>query len=445
MPRRSPMRWKGKSKCGDATAATPGTCTARRPRRPRGITRGKLAKARMKGLRTRDAKGPVQYGWQRDHANLHKRATSSSGGRNCERPRMSACSKPMDGSHMKEQRARHILQALVQGIDPPDRRGTGPRLGSSARRRPARAPGRCSGAGTDGRSRAATRAIARQRRALVERERGKRRSSRHSNPASRWRTSPPGTAAPCAPSKRAWSGSDCSLRRSEVPTIASWAPRQEGASSSQPPVNLRGCHPVCQRRPGNPSSSGLAGRRHDPAQHAARHSSPPLWHRVPVDWRGSWTAEIYRSHRDVARVHCLRRYTLSFIRPHVVADGLGRCGGRGPIRSTSARRPPRKLARIRRLLKAGGIDPARCLFITEDPTCHELHWVDRLISFGRLTPPALRESDYPWPSPEPLYAPRLEVSASERAECDAWIATQGWSGRPHRARATGKSTDDARQ
>jgi heptosyltransferase-2/heptosyltransferase-3 len=52
-----------------------------------------------------------------------------------------------------------------------------------------------------------------------------------------------------------------------------------------------------------------------------------------------------------------------------------------------------------------------------------------LISFGRLTPPALRETDYPWPEESPLCAPRLEVSAAARADCDAWIASQGWSSR----------------
>jgi ADP-heptose:LPS heptosyltransferase len=92
---------------------------------------------------------------------------------------------------------------------------------------------------------------------------------------------------------------------------------------------------------------------------------------------------------------------------------------------------PRKLARIRRLLTLSGTDSRRCLFITEETSYNELHWVDRLVSFGRLTPPALRKSDYPWPTaPPPLCAPRLDVSDAARADCDAWIAAQGWSGRP---------------
>jgi len=92
---------------------------------------------------------------------------------------------------------------------------------------------------------------------------------------------------------------------------------------------------------------------------------------------------------------------------------------------------PRKLSRIRRLLTLSGTDPGRCLFIIDEVTCQQAHWVDRLVSFGRLTPRTLRESDYPWPTINPpLCAPRLEVSAAARTDCAAWVAAQGWSGRP---------------
>ena len=144
---------------------------------------------------------------------------------------------------------------------------------------------------------------------------------------------------------------------------------------------------------------------------------------------GSWTAEIYRAHRDVARIHCLRRYTPFFLDVTWWRVLLAlRRNGSDPIYVCET--DPRKLARIRRLLTLSGTDPARCLFITEEPSCRELHWVDKLVSFGRLTPTALRETDYPWPAIEPLCAPRLEVSAAARAACAAWIASQGWSKRP---------------
>jgi ADP-heptose:LPS heptosyltransferase len=144
---------------------------------------------------------------------------------------------------------------------------------------------------------------------------------------------------------------------------------------------------------------------------------------------GAWTAQIYDAHPDVAQIWCLRRYTPFFfdIRWWRAFWALRRDVS-DPVYVCEA--DPRKLARIRRLLTLSGTDPARCLFITDEESCRQPHWVDRLVSFGRLTPPALRESDYPWPSVSPLCAPRLEVSASARADCAAWIASRGWSGRP---------------
>jgi ADP-heptose:LPS heptosyltransferase len=144
---------------------------------------------------------------------------------------------------------------------------------------------------------------------------------------------------------------------------------------------------------------------------------------------GAWNAQIYGAHRDVAQIWCLRRYTPFFfdITWWRVFRALRRQGS-DPVYVCETDR--RKLARIRRLLTLSGTDPARCLFITDEASCREPHWADRLVSFGRLTPPALRETDYPWPSVSPLCAPRLEVSAAARADCDAWIASQGWSGRP---------------
>jgi len=145
---------------------------------------------------------------------------------------------------------------------------------------------------------------------------------------------------------------------------------------------------------------------------------------------GAWTLEIYRAHRDVARVDCLRRYT-----PFVFDIAWWRAlwalrrNRSDPVYVCEY--DPRKLKRIRRLLALSGTDPDRCLFITEEPGCSQPHWVDRLVSFGRLTPKALREADYPWPtSNPPLCAPRLEVPEAARVECAAWIASQGWSGRP---------------
>ena len=150
---------------------------------------------------------------------------------------------------------------------------------------------------------------------------------------------------------------------------------------------------------------------------------------------GAFIEEIYRGHRDVAQVSCIRRYTPYLLDPAWWRALLAlRRNPAGPVYVCEI--DPRKLARIRRLLTLGGTDPGRCLFITEEASCRAEHWVDRLVSFGRLTPPALRDRDWqPSDSPgrpmgQPLCAPRLDVSAAAKADCDAWVKEQGWSGRP---------------
>jgi ADP-heptose:LPS heptosyltransferase len=165
---------------------------------------------------------------------------------------------------------------------------------------------------------------------------------------------------------------------------------------------------------------------------------------------GSWPAQIYASHSDVARVSCLHRYT---------AWGFDPAWWR-TLRALRASRAdpvyvcetdPRKLARIRRLLSFSGTEPERCVFIAPESSLgatHRVdaqtgldtalphtskiaptHWVDRLVSLGRLTPPAFNAADYPWPMPPPRCAPLLTVSAAARAECAAWLERQGWGER----------------
>ena len=153
---------------------------------------------------------------------------------------------------------------------------------------------------------------------------------------------------------------------------------------------------------------------------------------------GSWLTELYAAHGDVARVSCLHRYTAWVFDPAWWRT----------LRALRARRTdpvyvcetdPRKLARIRRLLSFSGIEPARCVFIAQTDLDAALphpskiaptHWVDRLVSFGRLTPAAFNAADYPWPAaPAPRCAPLLTVSAAARAECAAWLERQGWRDR----------------
>ena len=167
--------------------------------------------------------------------------------------------------------------------------------------------------------------------------------------------------------------------------------------------------------------------------------------RCHVIGAGPWPAEIYATHPAVGRVTCLHRYTAFLFDPAWWrALRALRASRAGPVYVCEY--DPRKLARIRRLLIFSGTDPTRCLFITDGhrvdaqagpdsalpPTSKisPTHWVDRLMSFGRLTPAAFSAADYPWPSPPPRGAPYLEVTATARAQCDAWLEARGWSARP---------------
>jgi heptosyltransferase-2/heptosyltransferase-3 len=174
---------------------------------------------------------------------------------------------------------------------------------------------------------------------------------------------------------------------------------------------------------------------------------------------GTWPGEIYAVHGDVARVSCLHRYTAWALDPAWWRTLRAlRASRAGPVYVCET--DARKLARIRRLLRFSGVEAGRCVFLAQTgldtalphtskvaPTHRgdaqtgldtalphtskvaPTHWVDRLVSFGRLTPAAFDAQDYPWPAPAPRCAPRLEVSAVARAECAAWLERQGWRDR----------------
>src|SRR5882762_8006634 len=157
---------------------------------------------------------------------------------------------------------------------------------------------------------------------------------------------------------------------------------------------------------------------------------------------GSWPAQIYAAHSDVARVSCLHRYTAWVFDPAWWRTLRAlRAGGADPVYVCET--DPRKLARIRRLLRFSGTEAARCVFLAPEsspgdtldtalPHASKIaptHWIDRLVSFGRLTPAAFNAADYPWPAPPPRGAPLLTVSAAARAECAAWLERQGWGER----------------
>jgi len=150
---------------------------------------------------------------------------------------------------------------------------------------------------------------------------------------------------------------------------------------------------------------------------------------------GRWTAEIYKAHHDVAEVICLGRHTAFFLdREWWRALRALRADRAAPVYVCEDF--PRKLPRGNRLLRLSGTPASRCVFMQDVLAAAQRrgqapqHWVDRLVALGRCTPPAFREADFPWPEPPPRCAPRLEIAPAERMACDAWLASQGWLGRP---------------
>lgn len=148
---------------------------------------------------------------------------------------------------------------------------------------------------------------------------------------------------------------------------------------------------------------------------------------------GAWTSEIYKGHDDVEQVWYLRRYT-----PFLFDAGWWRAlGALRHLRSEPVyicETDARKLKRIRFLLALSRTPPDRCVFMNDELRAAESrgesleHWVDRLLYLGQRTPTALRQTD--WQAPNAIKcAPRLDVSAEDKARIEDWLRVKGWFGR----------------
>ena len=103
---------------------------------------------------------------------------------------------------------------------------------------------------------------------------------------------------------------------------------------------------------------------------------------------GPWNADIFRAHPDVTDAWSLPRHlplALNLTWPRVIA-ALHRSR---PAPVYVCEPHERQLVRVRRLLKYGGVDPARCLFITDLAVRENEHCIDRLLRFGAQTPASL--------------------------------------------------------
>ena len=149
---------------------------------------------------------------------------------------------------------------------------------------------------------------------------------------------------------------------------------------------------------------------------------------VQVIGAGSWNSAVYLGNPDVSQVWSFGRHFPFPLTPHWprVARAL-RDSHPGPI--YVCEHHWRQLPRIRRMLSFSGVDPGRCVFMTEAPGSLN-HSVDRLVRLGQQTPPLLDPDDYPLPGGNIEWAPRLRVHHNDRVELDAWLRSEGWAGRP---------------
>jgi len=174
---------------------------------------------------------------------------------------------------------------------------------------------------------------------------------------------------------------------------------------------------------------------------------------------GSWTASTYAGNPDVAAVWSFHRH-VPFLLDAAwwqVRRAL-RESAPGPV--YICEKHYRQLPRIYRMLRLSGVDPGRCVFLTDRPIKRPVepteHLVDRIVALGKRTPSNVRAEDYPVPPDAVLDGPRLYVLDSERAERDAWLRAQGFFDReliliqpgnhrtmgPRRARWRRLNTDD---
>jgi ADP-heptose:LPS heptosyltransferase len=142
---------------------------------------------------------------------------------------------------------------------------------------------------------------------------------------------------------------------------------------------------------------------------------------------GPWNRDIFRAQPDVGHAWSLPRHApimLNLTGPRVIA-ALRRTR---PAPVYVCEPHDRQLVRIRRLLKLGGVDSSRCLFITDLPVRENEHCIDRLLRFGALTPATVSDQAIASASGQ-RWSPRLQVLDEERVARDAWLRVKGWYGR----------------
>lgn len=145
--------------------------------------------------------------------------------------------------------------------------------------------------------------------------------------------------------------------------------------------------------------------------------------------RGGWTGALYQAHPDVDEIVQFRsRRTLLAFSPERWRAIAWLRQFAGPIYVSEDTRG--SLKRIRWLLRWARVPRERCVFVRDIGLREDEHWVDQALRFGRTTPAAFREADYPWRDEDLHPAPRLYLDANDRADADAWLRRRGFADAP---------------
>lgn len=143
---------------------------------------------------------------------------------------------------------------------------------------------------------------------------------------------------------------------------------------------------------------------------------------------GGWARPLFADHPDVDRV----LHITSRRRPYLLDPQQWRMvralreEREGPVYVCDEK----VLDKMRSLLARGHVAADRCLYVGEHPTISEVHWIDRWLRFGRLTPPAFAAADFPWRDADLVTAPLLHVTNADRDDCDAWLRSRDFAGKP---------------
>ncbi len=142
---------------------------------------------------------------------------------------------------------------------------------------------------------------------------------------------------------------------------------------------------------------------------------------------GPWNSQLYVGHPDVAEALTFTRH-FPFLLSFAWWRALWILRRSDPSPIYVFERKTRQLARIRRILKLSGVNPARCVFITDEPDCEAEHWIDLLVRFATRVPRAIDAADFPVPLLSRKGLPSLYVLQSERRDIESWLRARGWTG-----------------